>query len=542
MARKKKEDFDVVTASQTDDGTVVLTSVNELSEERMDNVIRHAIASYDPENKQYSTYLKISASSETLTVDRIDELARGLQSNLTNVQTVNGIIRNYINKDDLIGITYDAIEANVNTEFKCSFAQFPEQRNKTKQVNYAREVIDDFNAQINVRSLLRAAIPMTYAEGTYITYLRQKDENYIGDYYPLGIAEISDYLSNGQPVVLINMSKLKSALSKSMLKDKKNKALFFENQETEIQNNYPDEVYQAFKNGDTYAKLDVDHCGVIRIGNMGQKYGVSPLFRALRPALMLETFDTSDLVNAKAKAKKIIWQQLDPALMGPNNDKKGFAEQVTAHDNLLRAWKQNTVLVTTAPYVKDIKYVEPKVEMTNIETVKQYRNREMAALGISFLNTDGQQTVSTAKVSLDQLMKNIGKIAEQIEDVLKRWYRIRLEDAGVDPMYCPDVKVSTTEMMGMEMKKAIAQFLFTTLNCSYKTAYEYMGLHAEDELRKRQAETEEGYDDVFVARQTSYTSSGNSAGGGDSDKKTGRPKGEETEKQIYDQQRNEDSK
>ena len=542
MARKKKEDFDVVTASQTDDGTVVLTSVNELSEERIDNVIRHAIASYDPENKQYSTYLKISASSETLTVDRIDELARGLQSSLTNVQTVNGIIRNYINKDDLIGITYDAIEANVNTEFKCSFAQFPEKRNKTKQVNYAREVIDDFNAQINVRSLLRTAIPMTYAEGTYIIYLRQKDENYIVDYYPLGIAEISDYLSNGQPVVLINMSKLKSALSKSMLKDKKNKALFFENQEIEIQNNYPDEVYQAFKNGNTYAKLDVDHCGVIRIGNMGQKYGVSPLFRALRPALMLETFDTSDRVNAKAKAKKIIWQQLDPALMGPNNDKKGFAEQVTAHDNLLRAWKQNTVLVTTAPYVKDIKYVEPKVEMTNIETVKQYRNREMAALGISFLNTDGQQTVSTAKVSLDQLMKNIGKIAEQIEDVLKRWYRVRLEDAGVDPMYCPDVKVSTTEMMGMEMKKAIAQFLFTTLNCSYKTAYEYMGLHAEDELRKRQAETEEGYDDVFVARQTSYTSTGNSGGGGDSDKKTGRPKGEETEKQIYDQQRNEDSK
>lgn len=190
MARKKKEDFDVVTASQTDDGTVVITSLNELSEERMNNVIRNAVASYDPENKQYSTYLKISASSETLTVDRIDELARGLQSSLTNVQTVNGIIRNYINKDDLIGITYDAIEANVNTEFKCSFAQFPEQRNKTKQVNYAREVIDDFNTQINVRSLLRAAIPMTYAEGTYITYLRQKDENYIVDYYPLGIAEI----------------------------------------------------------------------------------------------------------------------------------------------------------------------------------------------------------------------------------------------------------------------------------------------------------------------------------------------------------------
>ena len=50
MARKKKEDFDVVTASQTDDGIVVITSLNELSEERMNNVIRNAVASYDPEN------------------------------------------------------------------------------------------------------------------------------------------------------------------------------------------------------------------------------------------------------------------------------------------------------------------------------------------------------------------------------------------------------------------------------------------------------------------------------------------------------------
>lgn len=543
MARKKKEDFDVVTAHQLDEDTIVLTSVADLSEEKMDNAIRHALATYDPENKQYSAYLTISASSETLTVDRIDELARGLQSSLTNVQTVNGIIQNYINKDDLIGITYDAIEANVNTEFKCNFTQFPEQRNKTKQVKYAREVIEDFNNQINVRGILRAAIPMTYAEGTYIMYLRQKDENYIVDYYPLGIAEISDYLFNGQPVVLINMSKLKSALSKSMLKDKKNKALFFENQDTEIQNNYPDEVYQAYKNGDTYAKLDVDHCGVVRVGNMGKKYGVSPLFRALKPALMLETFDTADRVNAKAKAKKIIWQQLDPALMGPNSDKKGFAEQATAHDNLLRAWKQNTVLVTTPPYVKSIQYVEPKVEMTNIETVKQYRNREMAALGISFLNTDGQQTVSTAKVSLDQLMKNIGKIAEQIEDVLKRWYRIRLVDAGIDPIYCPEIKISTTEMMSMEMKKSVAQFLFTTLGLSYETIVPMFGLDPDNEFQKRQAEKEAGYEEVFTPRQTSYTASGGSTGGsGNSDAKVGRPKGEETDKQVYDQQRNEDSK
>lgn len=542
MARKKKEDFDVVTASQTDDGTVVITTAAEFTEEQLENVIKHAVATYDPENKQYATYLKISASSETMTVDRVGELARGLQSSLTNVQTVNGVIQNYINKDDLFRMAYDAVSKNVNTEFKCSFKQFSGQRNKRKQVDNARLVIEDFNEQINVRRILRSAIPMTYAEGNYIMYLRCKDENYIVDYYPLGIAEISDYLENGNPIVLINMSKLKSGLSKSFLKDKKNKALFFEKQEDEVKNNYPDEVYQAYKNNDTYAKLDARRCGVVRIDNMERKYGVSPLFCALKPALMLETFDLADRVNAKAKAKKIVVQFLDPVLLGPNGDRKGYSEQAVAHDNLMRAWKQNTVLVTTPPYVKDIKYVEPKTEMTNIETVKQYRSREMSALGIGFMNSDGQQTVSTAKVSFDQLIRTVNQIGEQIEDILKRWYRIRLEDAGIDAMFSPEVKITSSEMMSIDTKMSYAQKLYTIFNASADTAFDAIGLSAAEEVQKRLQEREDGYEDALAPRQTSYTASGGSGSSGDSDKKTGRPKGEETEKQIYDQQRNEDSK
>lgn len=542
MARKKKEDFDVVTASQTEDGTLVITTAAEFTEEQLENVVKHAVATYDPENKQYATYLKISASSETMTVDRVDELARGLQSSLTNVQTVNGVIQNYINKDDLFRMAYDAVSKNVNTEFKCSFKQFSGQRNKRKQVDNARLVIEDFNEQINVRRILRSAIPMTYAEGNYIMYLRCKDENYIVDYYPLGIAEISDYLENGNPIALINMSKLKSGLSKSFLKDKKNKALFFEKQEDEVKNNYPDEVYQAYKNNDTYAKLDARRCGVVRIDNMERKYGVSPLFCALKPALMLETFDLADRVNAKAKAKKIVVQFLDPVLLGPNGDRKGYSEQAVAHDNLMRAWKQNTVLVTTPPYVKDIKYVEPKTEMTNIETVKQYRSREMSALGIGFMNSDGQQTVSTAKVSFDQLIRTVNQIGEQIEDILKRWYRIRLEDAGIDAMFSPEVKITSSEMMSIDTKMSYAQKLYTIFNASADTAFDAIGLSAAEEVQKRLQEREDGYEDALAPRQTSYTASGGSGSSGDSDKKTGRPKGEETEKQIYDQQRNEDSK
>ena len=544
-----EKDYEVTMMVSAPDKDTVIVTASEMEREKWDAQIRAALSAYDPENKQYSAYLTESTSSEELTIERLDELARGLQSNLQNVQTVNSIIRNYINKDDLIGITYDAIEANVNTEFKCSYKRFPEMRNKTKQIENVRTLVEDFNDQINVRKLLRTAIPITYAEGNYIMYLRKSEENYIVDYYPLGIAEISDYTSNGRPIVLINMQNLRNALNKTMLFDRQRRPLFFQNQEEEIQANYPPEVYEAYKNNDTYAKLDVDRTGVIRVGNLNRKYGVSPIMRALKPALMLETFDTSDRTNSKARAKKIIAQTLRKELMGPQYDRTGYKEMAMAHDNLMRAWRQSTVVVTTPPYVEGIEYVEPSTQLTNIDNINYYRNREMAALGISFLNTDGTQTVSTANISLDQLMKNINKITEQLEDVIYHWYLVLLQDNNIDIQYCPDISINTTEMMSMDMKRTVANFLFNTLNCSYDTAYSLMGYSVEDERDKRERENEADYTNIFASRETSYNSSGGSSSGGsgssgDSDGSgeesgnAGRPASEVvTEKQVYDQQR-----
>ena len=96
MARKKKEDFDVVTASQTEDGTLVITTAAEFTEEQLENVIKHAVATYDPENKQYATYLKISASSETMTVDRVDELAR-VTDLVSGIKSKNSDYQNHKN-------------------------------------------------------------------------------------------------------------------------------------------------------------------------------------------------------------------------------------------------------------------------------------------------------------------------------------------------------------------------------------------------------------------------------------------------------------
>lgn len=547
---ENNENFDVIVASSPDEETVILTA-DQLANNRMDEILRNVVATYDPENKQFSAFLSDKNSSETLTVDRIDELAKNPQTSLNNLLTINACIQTYINKDDLIGITFDAIEANVNTEFKCSYKKYPEQRNKTKAVENARAIVDDFFDQIDAKKIIRSAIPITFAEGNYIMCLRHKDENWIVDYYPLGVAEISDYTSNGRPIVLINIQKLKDALSKTMLKDKKRQPLFFNTQDEEVEANYPSEVYEAYKNNDTYAKLDVDMTGVLRIGNIGRKYGVSPFLRALKPALMLETFDTADRTNAKARNKKIIVQYLNEKILGSNCERNGYAQQLVAHNNLLSAWKQSTVVVTPPAYVKSIEYVEPKVEMTNIDTVRQYRNREMAALGISFMNSDGTQTVSTANISLGQLMKNIDKICEQLESVFKDWAMLVLRENNVDAEYCPDIKISASEMMSMDMKKALSGYLFSTLGCSYETAYKMIGVDIADERARREKENGNDYDSIFTPHSTAYTTSSggnsNSGSGGNNtsdseESKVGRPKGEATEKQAYDKARNDAKK
>lgn len=47
--------------------------------------------------------------------------------------------------------------------------------------------------------------------------------------------------------------------------------------------------------------------------------------------------------------------------LGPSGDRRAFEEMAFAHDQLMQAWRNSTVIVTSAPSVQEIKYVEPSV-------------------------------------------------------------------------------------------------------------------------------------------------------------------------------------
>ena len=528
------EDYEVIIRSKTSDGTEVVTSTDAITDKWLVN----AVAGYDATNQKYSAYLKDgTSSSDKLTPEYIDELAENTQSDLKKVQIINSIVRKEINKDGIVGKTVECVTANINTETKVSYDNEITGRNKTKQLQQVKDFIGAFNKTINTKRLIRNSIPTTFVEGNYICYLRHEDNKYKVDYYPLGVCEISDYDVNGDPVVLFNIKELRGRLQKIYRKNKKNKALFFKNMEDEVKANYPQEVYDAFVAKEDYAKLDVKYTGVIRINNLNRKYGLTPIFRAFKDMLMLDTFDNADRVNSKAKAKKIIHQKLRKEVMGTELNKKGFEDMAYAHDNFMAAFKQSTVVVTTPPTVESITYVEPKIELTAIDTVNNYRSRVLAALGMGFLMDSGSQSVSTADISVTQLLRTINMISEQLEDILQKWYKQILIDNHLPVEYCPTIKVIDSEALDFEMRKDLASTLYTIFNGSMSTSLELLGIDVNDEKEKRIKENDENYEEIFKCRQTAYTSSGRGEIT-ETNNKGGRPADSKNQaKQGYDKNR-----
>lgn len=532
---------DIKDSISSDDETVIVSGFDVQLSEQETNWMRDALQRFDKGGSQYSVVLNEESSSgtaKTTTLDDIDDLAFNAQSDISKIQKINALVRQASNEDDIIGKVHEAVESNLNSNVRISFDTLPSDYDEGIKLE-AESEIERFHKEINVNDIVTIAITTTYDEGNCIQYLRSKKSkgiyHHVVDRYPLGVALISDYSMNTIPYVLIDTSELTNRLQKTMLKSKKNKPLFFKNTAEEIKNNYPKEVTKAYTSKEKYAILDVQRTGVNRFGNMNRKYGISPVFKALKPKIMLDTFDKTDNVNAKAKAKKIIAQYLKKEVLGQRGEKKGLEDMAYAHDCLVRAFKNKTVLYTPPGSVEKIEYVEPKVEMTNTETITQYRSRVTSALGISFLNTDGKQTVSTANISIKQLMKTINKIAERQEKILQRWYEVVLSEAGIPIEYCPTPHILDSEMLEFEIKKDLVEFLFSKLNCSYQTAYEFLGMDFDNEVVRRKSEKENGYDLILTPHPTSYNTSGSDEIG------AGRPMGGTNEdndvnekKQEYD--------
>lgn len=497
------ENIDIVYASKPDENTIVLTSAQQF-----DRYIKEAVAAYDPKNTLYSAYLSDTGTPSTLTLSNISNLGQNAQSNLSNIVEINGIVRQYVNTNDLIGMVVQSISNNINTDYRLSYPSFDGQRNKTKMLERVEGLIEDFNSQVDLKRIIYESILITYLEGNYCGVLRKKDENWQIDQLSLSVVEHSGYEQNGNPVMLVNIQNLRNALNKTYLKNRDGSFLFFSNINEEVEANFPKEVYDALVEKNTYAVLDQNYTGVCRINNFGKRYGLTPIFRALAPTIILDDYQNADSSMAKAKSKKIIHQKMRKECLGPSGDRKAFEEMAYAHQQLMQAWQNNTVIVTTGPFVESISYVEPKTEDIPEEKINIYRNKVLSSLGVAFLAADRSQTASTANINLDQLMKQINCISEQTERMIEHFYETLLAENNIDRVYCPKIQVIDSELLEMSVRMELSKLLYATYGCSRDTAYGLVGIDVASEAVKRQKENEDGYSDIFTPYATSFNSDG----------------------------------
>lgn len=504
MGRRKKKPQAVVTP--VDDNTVVITS-----EKVSKDVFQDFYSRYNAQNSIYSNVPVYESSTSDLTLDRINSLSQTALSNIDDVLTVNDAIRAASNSDDVIGMVVQAIRNNINTDYKIEYKVLGANNTAVKSMQKAKEIIDDFNSQIHIRDIIRQAIEFSYMEGTYVAYLRHNETNWEVDYIPLGIAEVSSFGRDGEPVVLFNIGKLKEVIDTDFPKTRSGKPLLFNSVADIIKNTYPKEVYDGYVNGDQYVVLDHQRTATIRVNNCGKKYGISPVFRAMSSKIMSDTLRAADVVSAKSKSKKIVHQLLREKLL--DGGAKALNDMVFAHEQLVSAFRNNTVLYTSPAFVEKVEYVEPKTEDIGTDKMNFYRNQELASLGVSFLSPDGEMTSTVANINLEQLLKMINSISEQVSHMLTRFYRYVLSESGFGDDYVPTVRVLDAQLMDAGMRIELSKFAYNVLGASRKTTFALAGLSVDDEAESRKIENAQNLNAVFVPYLTSYVTSGEDTGG-----------------------------
>ena len=521
--------------SQIDDHTILATGPAEVewAEQKAAEILKSALDKYSYEKLSTAIPTDYTTNQE-ITLEWLNRMASGLNSSKDNQLTVNAVILQKMISDSYVGRAFETIMSGVNTDVRITDDEDDLEEQDVKELAQVKKEIDYFNNAVDLKRFIRECVERVYAEGNCPVCLRcEKGKAPSLTMPPLSLCYPSDYCTGDRKSVMeFDVKELKSRLQKTYKRTRKNKAVYYQNIDDEIKSNYDKAIYDAHKAGENYVKLDPNYNTVIKINDLGRKYGVSPLFRTLRPLLILENIEQADMSDSMARSKKIVYQKMRKEAMGQNLDKKGFDLTAHAHDQAAAALKANFNLYTSIPAVEGLEYVQAKTQnQESIEQTKLYTQKLLTSLGIEFSYVSA--TVGSSKISVTQIVRLINAIAEQIASVLTMFYRNWLRDNGHDEKFAPHIKIIDAEQLDMDLRKELSTYVYSILNASRETAFELLGMDATSELMRRKYENDNNYDQVFTPRRTAYTSAGDTDGYEDN---SGRPTEEQTEVTDYDKE------
>jgi hypothetical protein len=484
-------------------------------------------------------------------MDELTSLAQNTQVNIEKIKKINGIVKYYINKEDLIGRVVETIENNINTNFKIDYPlnsgngkKGSKLKKELKMESELKILIDNFNKQIDIPKLIATNAVTTYTEGNFIFYLMGDSSNgYSIVNYPLDITEITPMKIDDDPIVSFNVTELNSRLQESRSKYgklKTNKLIDIEKTiNDEIKKCYPIEIYEAYTGKDQIALLNPQKVGVNRINNLKGLYGLTPIFKALAPQLMLETVDKSDQKVLIQKTKKIYFQSTSSDII---ENSQAINMIGHAHVSLLEAMSKDTIVYTGDPAVDDLKLIEPKTDLTDEKVKSGYKLRILEALGISFISSEGSKSITTTKINYNELLKVVNRITKGLEPIINKYYQFICDENGFPIEYAPTITIESTELLDLETKLKVVDILYSKIGLSFDTVLNTLGLNYEVEKSKRQKENDERASEIFTPYLTSYVASESTTKNNKGDSETnsnGSKKNQDSDKQESDKSRQE---
>lgn len=534
------EDFNIDYIGSIDKDTILLTSAQSKDkiQKMTDKILANAIENYGTNKYQSSVFVPDNSNSNELTIDTVNKLANGIHNSLDNVVSANSLILNVLDTNPLIGLAYSIFYAVINTKYRIIYANPYGIESDETTLSEIKTLIEAFNDDVGIEDIIRNAISGAYIEGNYVMYL-SLNKNKVPQIqnFPISFCYPSYYMSGNDRVLEFNVSDLKNKLRKTYTKTKKNKAIYYENIEKEIQNNYPSEVYRAYKDGEKVVKLDSRYGKCLTVNSYGRRFGVSPLFKALKSSIVIDNLIKADISSSKSRSKIIIFQKLSDKLLG-DGDRRGFAEQQLAHQQAAQALQTSSCLYTAPAYVESLQYIQPSQNnKESVDMMKQYNTQLLNALGISFYDSESA-TGTSVTVSYNGLLKIVNSIADSLSKIISRYYQEVLEFYGYDRRLAPTFRICPAEELDLDKKIDLAKMLYTTFNCSLQTSLDYVGLDVEDEISKRKTENDSGTYEIMFPRATSYNTNSD-------DTQVGRPQSQnpnDTDKQNYDKNYNDNAR
>ena len=443
-----------------------------------------------------------SQSFAKVDLERLSCLSENAQNNLDKILELNSIIEYYINTDDLIGRVIETVENNTNKSYTI--------KKKTNTTDTMMTSIKNFCEQIDIGYVVGEVTSNTFAKGTTIMYLMgDVQKGWHLSFYPLGVCEITPIEQDHEPLVVMNVSKLVTGIQRGLSKyftGEKYQGMVENKITSMIKENYPPEVYEAYKNKEQYALLDNERCSVVRVNKGDGLMGLSPIVKGLKAEIMLETIDAVDRKNLIDRAKKIYFQKMRKECLDKDNNKIGNLPNITGflQQKLMFAMQQEDVIYTAPPYTESLEILEPKVELTPSEKIMEYRNRLLSALGISFISAEDGSSYTVTNLNYSELLKSINKISKQLEPIFNKYFKLLCFEKGYKLDKCPTMEIESTELISMESKVALINTYYTTLGLSRETTFKVLGIDIDIETQRRKQENDKGLNDIFEPYATSY--------------------------------------